>query len=605
MLHDGRLSKCALAPALRVVSEKMAPTQNSVYLFRKSVPHRFAPTGTPLVISVVLHSSFALLLFNLPQIFSARTDLRFTPALHSKIYYFVPVVDTSRTLPHILRSPVTSPPSNSSQPQQRSAWNSQDTQGNLAIISRPRQPDNMHQTILQSAAPDIRIPVDLPLPDVVMQQKQGDSPTIPVDLANAKPIEQRKRLVDAAVPSIAPSSSPSLQPSLAAPTPAQVPAPPISIATPTLARPRIESVALPTIAAPSIGTASAPNAPAQVPLPIPSVSVAKPVQTRRSSLDPISAPAIQAPSTPNIPSPNVAASHPQLPFPSFSVANLAPVTRTAGVPEVAPSPTNQADLVIVGVNPSPPVSQIILPPGTRVGDFAVAPPSPSPISSQRGESNTAKNAEVSQPNLKSISGSTRGDKTTADTLLISDPASDKPETSGALGPALPPDAIFPVHWDSPLRKRRTIVATGSIGGGGLGVYGVLNCPKIYTVFLPMPRRNWTMEYCDTSPAPKPASAASGSLAIEWGDAILPPEPASKFDFHRLPVPLEKRNKMIVLKGILQPDGSVTELQVYRGVTPQMNEAAKLAFSRWKFKPAIRHGVPVPVQLLIGIPAAVN
>lgn len=579
--------------------DEMSLAPNSIYLFRKSVPARFAPNGTPLVISMLLHSSFAFLLFNLPQVFSARADLRSASAAPMKIYYFVPVVDTSRTLPHIMKAPVAltkpDPPT-----EQRSARNDQDIQGNLAIISRPRQPDNTHQTILQPAAPDIRITVDLPLPDVIMRRKQGESPEMPVDLANAKPVEHRASHIDEAIPSIASAVSPTLQSSLPAAVPAKVPAPAISIAKPTLGQPRMENVALPAIAAPTVGSASAANAPAQVPLPLPSVLVAKPVQARQVSLAPSNAPTIPSVSAPNVPSPDVVASQPRLAFPSFSVAKPAQLTRTAGVPDGVPAPVNQGELVIVGVNPSPAVSQIILPPGTRVGDFTVAPPAPG----QPSASTAAKNGTVSQSAQKSASTAS-SEKPSADTFVVGNLTIDKPEASGALGPALPPDMVFPVHWESPLRKSQVIVATGSAGGGGLGVYGVLNCGKIYTVFLPMPGKNWTMQYCDASPSSAPPPAKSNSLAIHWGDVILPPEPKSKFDFRRLSVPADKRDKTIVLKGMLGPDGIVTGVQVYRGVTPEMNEAARLAFSGWKFKPAIRHGVPVPVQLLVGIPATTN
>jgi outer membrane biosynthesis protein TonB len=33
----------------------------------------------------------------------------------------------------------------------------------------------------------------------------------------------------------------------------------------------------------------------------------------------------------------------------------------------------------------------------------------------------------------------------------------------------------------------------------------------------------------------------------------------------------------------------------------MDQAAKLAFGRWKFKPAMREGKPVPVEILVGVP----
>jgi outer membrane biosynthesis protein TonB len=37
----------------------------------------------------------------------------------------------------------------------------------------------------------------------------------------------------------------------------------------------------------------------------------------------------------------------------------------------------------------------------------------------------------------------------------------------------------------------------------------------------------------------------------------------------------------------------------------MDEAARLAFSRWKFKPAMRAGKPVAIELLVGIPPAIE
>ena len=33
----------------------------------------------------------------------------------------------------------------------------------------------------------------------------------------------------------------------------------------------------------------------------------------------------------------------------------------------------------------------------------------------------------------------------------------------------------------------------------------------------------------------------------------------------------------------------------------MDEAARVAFSQWKFKPAVRDGKPVAVEILVGVP----
>jgi hypothetical protein len=137
----------------------------------------------------------------------------------------------------------------------------------------------------------------------------------------------------------------------------------------------------------------------------------------------------------------------------------------------------------------------------------------------------------------------------------------------------------------------------------LAVYRALNCGKIYTVFLPMPGKNWTMQYCqkpDTSPK---ATQEKRSNVIHMEAPLVPPQPDadSRFDFQRLPVPPEKGSKIIVLRGSLLADGTIAGLEIYQGLVPAMDEAARLAFGRWKFKAPLRDGKPVTVDILVGIP----
>ena len=69
-------------------------------------------------------------------------------------------------------------------------------------------------------------------------------------------------------------------------------------------------------------------------------------------------------------------------------------------------------------------------------------------------------------------------------------------------------------------------------------------------------------------------------------------------------PFEKKNKPIVLKGVIKEDGTVADLKIYQGIVAGMDEAARVAFSRWTFKPAIREGKNVAVDVLVGIPTEV-
>jgi hypothetical protein len=163
--------------------------------------------------------------------------------------------------------------------------------------------------------------------------------------------------------------------------------------------------------------------------------------------------------------------------------------------------------------------------------------------------------------------------------------------------------VYPVSRHLSLRKSSIIVSAGPVGGGGLDVYDVLRCGKIYTIFLAMPGKNWTMQYCQKPGTEGATPPRSTSTFVHLDGGLVPPDldVETRYDFRRLPVPPAKAGKLIVLKGTLGTDGTVGSLEIFQGILPQMDEAAKIAFSRWKFKPAMRDGKPVPVEILVGVP----
>jgi hypothetical protein len=173
--------------------------------------------------------------------------------------------------------------------------------------------------------------------------------------------------------------------------------------------------------------------------------------------------------------------------------------------------------------------------------------------------------------------------------------------SGMLGAALAKGVIYQVPAAFNIRRNSLTIVTGAMGGGGLGAYGALqHCGKIFTIFLPMPGKNWIMQYCAQNSADAPPSPSSATVA-HFGEGVVPPQAETKFDFQRLPVPPEKVGKMIILKGTLRTDGLIDQLEVYQSVLSEMDDDARLAFSQWKFKPALRESKPIPVQVLVGIP----
>lgn len=171
--------------------------------------------------------------------------------------------------------------------------------------------------------------------------------------------------------------------------------------------------------------------------------------------------------------------------------------------------------------------------------------------------------------------------------------------------AVRPTTIYAVTSPTKLRRAPLVVSTGPIGGGGLDAYGALHCGKVYTIFLPMPGKSWVLQYCahqgqGQEIAEDPEPAKTSVVQMEVG--LVPPAADQEFDFHRLAVPEKDADKMILLRGLIDRDGAVSDVQVYQGVLAEMDAQAALAFSNWKFRPASRANRPISVDVLVGIPA---
>jgi hypothetical protein len=277
------------------------------------------------------------------------------------------------------------------------------------------------------------------------------------------------------------------------------------------------------------------------------------------------------------------------------------------IPDIG-APGQGRAIMIIGVDPAGSMAQLAVPPGNRSGDFSIAPGnggagSPGGKSAGivgGGSGGSGRGGDGSVGIGAAHEGGGGGKDGSLGSLSI------KGVTGAAsLDPRFLASMVYPVPWALSVKipKNQMIVSAGPIGGGGLGVYGAMSCGKIFTIFLPMNETSWTMQYCPKAGPAAATQAASSSAVIHLEANLIPPNPDldSRFDFKRLSVPPGKAHKLIVLKGTLREDGSVDGVEIYQGVVPQMDEAARLAFSRWKFKPAMRAGKPVALELLVGIP----
>ena len=302
--------------------------------------------------------------------------------------------------------------------------------------------------------------------------------------------------------------------------------------------------------------------------------------------------------------------HPPIPLVGGSGAPILRGKASSG--SVAGSSASDAmELVVVGLDPADSTGQLSLPGGNRWGEFSIAPPtgtsgSPGGVASGTvggGSGGAALGGDSSGGVGSGHNGGGGGNLGASIPVSIIGPGSGEP-AGGALDPALAMNMVFAVAPSAiSIRKNSLIVSAGPIGGGGLNVYGALKCGRIYSIFLPMPRKNWSLQYCDKSASAQKVAAAGGTTTLRLDSPLVPPDfdPIHRFDFKRIPVPVENSHRSIILKGEIGVDGTVQHLVVYQGVAAQMDEAAKIAFGRWRFKPAMKEGKPVEVEILVGIP----
>ncbi len=270
-------------------------------------------------------------------------------------------------------------------------------------------------------------------------------------------------------------------------------------------------------------------------------------------------------------------------------------------------------LLALSLNPAPLTATIAIPEGNRAGAFSISPAggkagSPGGIAGADSAGGTTGQGSGGDMSTGSGSGNNGGGAGSAtgsasEIGIVGKAASGAAGASGTLSP-LPAALVYRVSPPPRPRKMAIVVTSGPTGGGGLRAYGVLHGGKVYTIYLPMSGNSWILEYCATDPAVQERNKlhTTSGLQVQLSYGLVPPSPEEQFDFRRLHLGPDQVNRMIILHGVIDKDGSVSNLKLLQGVQETADAAALAAFARWKFKPALLVGKPVEVEILVGIPA---
>ena len=291
---------------------------------------------------------------------------------------------------------------------------------------------------------------------------------------------------------------------------------------------------------------------------------------------------------------------------SKSYAGAGDVPEIQGVPGGGTG-DGGSSLLVLGLNPNASAQEVALPPGNRYGEFSVSSPragsgSPGGVANGLpGGGNATGNGVGGDASTGVGNGNSGGGGRNGSDGFVS-LHGDSESNSGLGDPGTAAvQLVFAIPNSVLLRHNKLVVSAGPIGGGGSAAYGVLPCGKIYTVFLATAQKQWSLQYCQKSQPPGSSVNRTPSTVIRTEPPILPPEAELRFDFKRFPLPPEKSSKSILIRGALTAEGKPEDLEVYQGLLSVMDSAALAAFRQWTFKPALRAGKPVRVEILLSIP----
>ena len=497
-----------------------------------SQPHLASPA---IFASALLHFAVAFFLVRLPFSFLVADAAQERQS--TRKVYELRRINLSAYFPALHPPEPGGRPGRGTRPHEPPARGSTAFDPKLTLISNPPRPDNSRQTIVQvSSPPDVRIPFELRLPNIL------------VSSAGAVPKPPLKFNLDA------------------------MPAP-----GPSRTKTQLES-------------------------------------------QPLEAPAVPSPLAMALSSPPLLDPHLAVPSPpppgSSETRESEKTTEIADLGGRSGTSSETGGLLAVSVNPGPFSELLALPPGNRYGSFSISPTSPTggqpgslggvPGGDPQGGIGGAGTGGGGSVGVGAAGAGGGGGGTAGEAILSS---TGNGGSEGVGGRRILPSnvalsRVYPVLSTPQLPRMALLITTGPIGGGGLRIYGVLQGGKVYTTVLPMPGKNWILQYCQRKNLSPQRAQKPQSTVAEVDLGLNPPYATQKFDFHRPAISAEKANEMIILHGLILEDGSVGDLKILQGVQAEADQAALAAFGRWKFRPALRSGKPASVEILVGIPATV-
>ena len=176
---------------------------------------------------------------------------------------------------------------------------------------------------------------------------------------------------------------------------------------------------------------------------------------------------------------------------------------------------------------------------------------------------------------------------------------------GVLGELARALAALPMRYSTPIRVEHPVNTTFDVvvqSASDLGFnesVGALSGQPVYTVYLNVGApKAWLMQYCIPKEASGAVQVVAGAVNIGNPAPLKAPFPLVTI---LPPATMVPRTGYIIVHALLDAAGLIKEPTVLRAPNASFKAPILAELSKWQFRPAVRNGGPVAVEVLLAIP----
>ncbi|MBI2819888.1 MAG: TonB family protein [Acidobacteria bacterium] len=396
------------------------------------------------------------------------------------------------------------------------------------IVSQPPAPDNRRQTIVQPDVPRLEARAEIRVPNLI----RWNAPNLPAPVVST---EIRRPVAE----------------------PVQELSRPVSVERSMPSIPKPEGVRADASAIP-LGPVSTVN--------LPRLSV--PVRIIRAAAPPPAAVA------------------------RASEVRAAPELPTALARGIDPNLSLLPNLIAISVVPAPPSDEVVIPKGSRSGEFAASP---------EGSGDESTGTPFSSGTL-----ATTG---TGHTEAPGDERADIYVPGLSITGGRPSSGLSTPRGTDPGTDLKRLMASVSRPSVTLGE--VKSSPleskffgarRVYTVYMNMPNLtsatgSWVLRFAELD--------EHGNVPGS-SDALSTPEPIRKVDPMYVASAMRERVQgTVTLAALVLKDGTLANIRVVGSLDPRLDSSAVAALTQWRFYPAQKNGNPIDLEVLVQIPFRIS